>query len=233
VVEPGVGSVLVPLIVPMQDYLASTYFIDHQSEAVQDYVRRVVGLVDDPRAKAVRLFNAVRDDLWYDPYSVNLDRDAYRASVILGGRTAYCVPKAIVLAAAGRAVGLPTRLGYADVRNHLATPRLLEELGTDVFAFHGFTEIFLEDRWVKVTPTFNTRLCERFGVMPLEFDGVSDALFQPFDKTGRRHMEYIRDRGTFADFPFEEMLRVYSEIYPSFGERGLEAEEDGQHSVHL
>ncbi|MEN8165221.1 MAG: transglutaminase family protein, partial [Acidobacteriota bacterium] len=134
-----------------------------------------------------------------------------------------CVPKAIVLAAAGRAVGLPTRLGYADVRNHLATPRLLEQLGTDVFAFHGFTEIFLEDRWVKVTPTFNSKLCERFGVLPLEFDGVSDALFQPFDTAGRRHMEYIRDRGTFADFPFEEMLRVYAEVYPSFGERGLEA----------
>jgi len=225
VVEPGVGSVLVALMTPMQNYLVSTYFIDHESEAVQDFVGRIVGSIDEPRTKAVRLFNAVRDDLWYDPYNVNLKRDAYRASVILQGTTAYCVPKAIVLAAAGRAVGLPTRLGYADVRNHLATPRLLEQLGTDVFAFHGFTEIFLEDRWVKVTPTFNSRLCERFGVLPLEFDGTSDALFQPFDATGRRHMEYIRDRGSFADFPFEEMLRVYAEIYPSLGVERLEPEE--------
>ena len=211
----------------MKEYLASTYFIDHESDAVQEFAGRVVGAVEDPRHKAIRLFNAVRDGLWYDPYSVNLDRDAYRASVILGGRTAYCVPKAIVLAAAGRAVGLPTRLGFADVRNHLATPRLLEQLGTDVFAFHGFTEIFLEDRWVKVTPTFNSKLCERFGVLPLEFDGVSDTLFQPFDASGKRHMEYIRERGTFADFPFEEMLRVYAEVYPSFGVRGLESEEKG------
>ncbi len=211
----------------MNEYLTPTYFIDHENDAVQAFVARVIGGIDDPRAKAIRLFNAVRDGLWYDPYSVNLDRDAYRASVILGGRAAYCVPKAIVMAAAGRAVGLPTRLGYADVRNHLATPRLLEQLGTDVFAFHGFTEIFLEDRWVKVTPTFNSKLCERFGVLPLEFDGVSDTLFQPFDASGRRHMEYIRDRGTYADFPFEEMLRVYAEIYPSFGSRGLAPEEDG------
>ncbi|RLE24761.1 MAG: transglutaminase [Acidobacteria bacterium] len=211
----------------MNEYLASTYFIDFESDAVQSFVTRVVGSVDDPRAKAILLFNAVRDELWYDPYSVNLDRDAYRASVILGGRTAYCVPKAIVMAAAGRAVGLPTRLGYADVRNHLATPRLLEQLGTDVFAFHGFTEVFLEDRWVKVTPTFNSRLCERFGVLPLEFDGISDTLFQPFDASGKRHMEYIRERGTFADFPFEEMLRVYAEVYPSLGSRGLDSDEGG------
>ena len=211
----------------MNEYLASTYFIDHESDSVQEFAGRVVGAIDDPRHKAIRLFNAVRDGLWYDPYNIDLKREAYRASVILRGRTAYCVPKAIVLAAAGRAVGLPTRLGYADVRNHLATPRLLEQLGTDVFAFHGFTEIFLEERWLKVTPTFNSRLCERFGVLPLEFDGVSDALFQPFDAAGRRHMEYIRDRGSFADFPFEEMLRVYAEVYPSFGVRDLESEEGG------
>ena len=211
----------------MNEYLQPTYFIDFDSDAVQSFVTRVVGGVDDTRAKALLLFNAVRDELWYDPYSVKLDRDAYRASVILGERTAYCVPKAIVMAAAGRAIGLPTRLGYADVRNHLATPRLLEQLGTDVFAFHGFTEIFLGDRWVKVTPTFNSKLCVRFGVLPLEFDGVSDTLFQPFDASGKRHMEYIRERGTYADFPFEEMLRVYAEVYPSFGIRGLEAEENG------
>ncbi len=210
----------------MNEYLASTYFLDHENDAVQDFVGRVVGAIDDPRAKAVRLFKAVRDGLWYDPYSVSLDREAYRASVILQGRTAYCVPKAIVLAAAGRGAGLPTRLGFAAVRNHLATPRLLARLGTDVFAFHGFAEIYVEDRWFKVTPTFNSELCERFGVLPLEFDGTSDALFQPFDTTGKRHMEYIRDRGTFDDFPFEEMLRVYAEVYPSFAVERLEPEED-------
>jgi transglutaminase-like putative cysteine protease len=210
----------------MKEYLDSTYFIDWHSDIVGDFVSDAVGSVVNSRDKAIRLFNAVRDGLWYDPYSVNPVRENYRASVILQQTAAYCVPKAIVMAAAGRAAGLPTRLGFADVRNHLATPRLLEQLGTDIFAFHGFTEIYLEDRWVKVTPTFNSELCERFGVLPLEFDGFSDALFQPFDAAGRRHMEYIRDRGSFADFPFEEMLRVYAEVYPSLG-GGLEAEEDG------
>ncbi len=211
----------------LRECLDSTYFIDWESDVVRDFVSDVLGSVSTPRGKAVLLFNAVRDGLWYDPYSVDPIRANYRASVILQGKTAYCVPKAIALAAAGRAAGLPTRLGFADVRNHLATPRLLEQLGTDVFAFHGFTEIFLEDRWFKVTPTFNSRLCERFGVLPLEFDGTSDALFQPFDADGRRHMEYIRERGSFVDFPFDEMVRVYTEFYPSILARGLESSGDG------
>ena len=210
----------------MKEFLEPTYFFDWRSDAIRDFVTRATDLNASPRVQAVRLFYAVRDGLWYDPYSVSMKYEDYRASAILGGKSAYCVPKAIVLATVGRAVGLPTRIGFADVRNHLATEKLIEKLGTDIFAFHGYTEIFLEDRWLKVTPTFNAELCERFGVLPLEFDGVSDALFQPFDASGRRHMEYIRDRGTYADFPFEEMLRVYAEVYPSFEANEFEAEGD-------
>lgn len=212
----------------MKEYLASTYFIDHENDAIREFADRTVADGDDPRNKAVQLFNAVRDGLWYDPYSVTLEREAFRASVIQQRRAAYCVPKAILLAAAGRAVGLPTRLGYADVRNHLATPELLKRLGTDVFVFHGFTEIFLADRWVKATPTFNSKLCRRFGVLPLDFDGVSDALFQPFDVSGRRHMEYLRHRGVYSDFPFEEMVRVYTEHYPTLLKGGLGSSERGE-----
>ena len=34
-----------------------------------------------------------------------------------------------------------------------------------------------------------------------EFDGGKDSLFQQFDAVGRRHMEYVNDRGTHADVP--------------------------------
>jgi len=205
----------------LKQYLASTYFIDHENDVVRDFALGITEGVEDPRLKAVLLFEAVRDGLWYDPYSVTIEREAFRASVILQGRTAYCVPKAIALAAAGRAVGLPTRLGFADIRNYLAPPRLLEQLGTDVFVFHGLTEIHLGERWVKATPAFNAGLCRRFGIATVKFDGVADALFQPFDLEGRRHIEYIRDRGTFADLPFEDMVGVYGETYPSVGSDGL------------
>jgi len=58
-------------------------------------------------------------------------------------------------------------------------------------------------------------LCERVGIKPLEFDGENDSLFHPFDREGRRHMEYLRDRGTFADVPFETIQEAFSHAYPS------------------
>jgi hypothetical protein len=111
-------------------------------------------------------------------------------------------------------VGIPSRLGYADVRNHLATERLKAMMRTDVFAFHGYTLLFLEGKWVKATPAFNRTLCDKFGVRTLDFDGRTDSVFHPFDREGRRHMEYLRDRGTYDDFPFDELLRVKREVYP-------------------
>ncbi len=210
----------------MQDYLRSTKYLDHDSAAVRDFTERAAGTAAEPRERAVRLFYAVRDGLRYDPYSVSLEREHYRASVIAHRPTAFCVPKAILLAAAGRATGIPTRLGFADVRNHLSSERLLARMGTDVFAFHGYAELLLDGRWLKATPAFNDELCQRLGVAPLDFNGTADAMFQPVDTQGRRHLEYIRDRGTFADFPFEEMVRVFREVYPGLTIDDLRGEED-------
>ncbi len=159
------------------------------------------------------MFYAVRDGLRYNPYSISAERDAYRASHVAQQREGFCVPKAILLAAAARAAGIPARLRFADVRNHLASPQLLETMGTNVFVFHGYTEMYVEGKWVKATPTFNIELCQRFGVRPLEFDGRSDAIFHEFDAAGRKHMEYVRDRGAYVDLPFEEMIAVFRRTY--------------------
>jgi transglutaminase-like putative cysteine protease len=156
----------------------------------------------------------VRDGLRYDPYSVELAPNGLVASNVLARGRGYCVAKAGVLAATARAIGIPSRLGFADVRNHLATPRLLEMMGTDVFYYHGFTELLLEHRWVKATPAFNVQLCERFGVEPLEFDGRNDSIFHPYDTGGRRHMEYVNDRGTRDDMPIEELREAMARFYP-------------------
>jgi transglutaminase-like putative cysteine protease len=199
----------------MDEYLATTYYLDWDAESVRSFGGRAAGGAEEARERAIRIFYAVRDGLRYDPYTVTMDPERYRASVISAQESSFCIPKAILLAAACRAVGVPARLGFADVRNHLASERLLALLGTDVFAFHGYAELWLEGRWVKATPAFNLELCQRFGVKALDFDGRADAMLQPFDLEGRRHMEYIRDRGIHADFPFEEMVRVMTEVYPN------------------
>lgn len=195
-------------------FLQPSLCVDSDAPAVRAFSARATAGAADERERAVRLFYAVRDEIRYDPYGIVLTPEFLRASSVLARGAGFCVAKAIVLAAGARAAGIAARLGFADVRNHLTTERLQAQMGTDVFFFHGFTELFLGGRWVKATPTFNRSLCDRFGVQPLEFDGVSDSLFHPFDAAGQRHMEYVRDRGTYVDVPFEEMIAVYAECYP-------------------
>jgi transglutaminase-like putative cysteine protease len=206
---------------PLELYRRPSRFIESEHPAVIAFAREAVGSATSARDVAVRLFHAVRDAIRYDPYVTGLSPELFKASFTLERGRSFCVPKAILLAAAARAFGIPSRLGFADVRNHLATRRLLELLKTDLFVFHGYTELYLGGRWVKATPTFNLSLCEKFGVKPLDFDGKNDAVLHPYDQAGRRHMEYVRERGTFAELPLEEMVRAlrhhYSHLFDADG----------------
>ena len=205
--------------VDFEPYLRPTEFIDSDHPAVIEFARRTVGEEREAIPMALKLFYAVRDGIRYSPYSVVLTRQAFKASATLERGDGFCITKGVLLAAVARVVGLPTRLGYADVRNHLATKRLLEVLGTDLFTYHGFTEFHLEGKWVKSTPAFNLSLCERFDVLPPEFDGRNDSIFHPYDKAGRRHMEYVNDRGQYADVPFDDIKANFLETYPGvYGE---------------
>lgn len=198
-----------------EDCLAPTDFIDWTHPDVAALAEKVCreAAAASERDKAVALFLAVRDGIRYDPYVVSLDPQMYRASRVAGQPVAFCIPKAVLLTACCRAVGIPARLGFADVRNHLQSTKLHERMGTDLFIFHGYSELWLAGRWVKVSSAFNRELCERFGTRVLDFDGEHDALLHPFDHEGNRHMEYIRDRGSFADLPFDEIMATFAEVY--------------------
>ena len=116
------------------------------------------------------------------------------------------------------AQGDPAALGFADVRNHLNTPKLTELMQTDLFIYHGYVQLWLDGRPYKVTPAFNMELCKRFGVKPLLFDGTSDALFHEFDEKNQRHMEYVHDRGLYVDAPIDEFLAAFKATYPKLEE---------------
>jgi transglutaminase-like putative cysteine protease len=195
---------------------AATWFIDADSAEVGGFVDRALEGVaaSDPTTVAVALFRAVRDGIRYDPYNISRSNLDYRASSIAGTSSNWCVPKAVLLTAAARRSGIPARLGFADVRNHLTTEKLSERMGTDVFYWHGYSELLLGDRWFKVSSAFNMELCDRFGVKVLDFDGTDDALMHPFDQTGRRHMEYVAERGSYNDLPLDEMLADFDIFYP-------------------
>ena len=201
-------------------YLRPTPYIDSDHPDVFDYAESVAGGSATDVDKAVALYYSVRDTIRYDPYNVDLRPGAMRASAVLARKYGFCVPKAILLAAAARVEGIPSRLGFADVRNHLTTERLRRLMLTDVFVYHGYVDLFLRGKWVKATPAFNNSLCERFNVPPLEFDGIHDSLLQQVDRAGNRYMEYIRDHGHFADLPLKQMLSAFEEHYPSLMSRG-------------
>jgi len=197
-------------------YLQPTDFIDSDSPVVAAYARQAINGATTKEEKAIRLYTTVRDGIQYDPYRIDFTRHDFRASTIIGKGYGYCVAKAIVLTAVGRWAGIPSRLRFADVRNHLTTERLKKLINTDVFFFHGYTEFLLGGRWIKVTPTFNSTLCARFRVKPLDFDGEHDAIFHPYDMEGRRHMEYVTDHGPFTDVPYEKIIEVFKTHYGVF-----------------
>lgn len=212
----------------MQDFLQATAYLDYTADNIQTFVRDNIRGVSGARDKAVKLFYAVRDRIRYDPYSLTLDEAGYRASNVLAQKAAYCIPKSVFLAAAARAAGIPAALGFADVRNHLNTEKLRALMGTDLFIYHGYAAFYLNGKWVKVSSAFNIELCDRFGVRPLEFDGVNDALMHSYDAHNRRHMEYIHDHGLFADLPFQTIKNAFQQTYPKFIESASRRQNDAK-----
>ena len=197
-----------------QKYLSPTAIIDSDHNMVIDYAMAAVNnAADDPIEKAVKLYYAVRDAIWYDPYLPFYRPEHYRASNVLKRGRAFCVGKATLLCALGRACGIPSRVGFADVRNHLATKQLLEFLGSDLFVYHGFTEFYLNGKWRKATPAFNIQLCKKHKVIPLEFDGYSDSIFHPYNIDEKQFMEYVADHGTYADIPVDKIIAAWKATY--------------------
>ena len=193
----------------------ATVLLDTGHPRLRAFARDAIGSAEAPRERAVRLFYAVRDRIRYDPFTCSRERDDYRASVVSDSPRNWCVPKAGLLAAAARAVGIPAAVGLADVTNHLNTDKLRRALGgTDVFHDHGYAALWLDGRWVKAAAVFNLELCERFGVRPTEFDGVGDALLQEHDAAARRHMQYLRDDGLYDELPFDTVMADFAAWYP-------------------
>jgi transglutaminase-like putative cysteine protease len=196
------------------DCLQATTCINSDHPAVIALARSLTEPASSDLENACALYYWSRDQVRYNPYGIGPTAHSLSASVTLESREAWCVPKAVLLAALCRAVGIPACVGFADVRNHLSTERLREHMDTDVFYFHGYTSIYLNDKWVKATPAFNVELCEKFGLHALEFDGLADSLYHEFDTSGNKHMEYLNDRGEYIDVPFEEMMAIFDEHYP-------------------
>jgi transglutaminase-like putative cysteine protease len=194
-------------------YLCATPVIDFNTPAVAEFAQKNSAGESDPIKQAVNLYYTVRDQIRYDPYTIDLSVEGLRASTTLQKGRGWCVAKAILLAACCRYLKIPARLGFADIRNHLSTERMRQQMKTDVFYWHGYTSIHLDGKWVKATPAFNIELCEKFRIKPLDFDGKTDSIYHPFDLTGNKHMEYLRYRGEFEDVPINDIKETFYREY--------------------
>lgn len=200
---------------PSDEYLRPTEFFDFDNAEVAAFADETVEGSSSDIEKSVKLFYAIRDSIRYDPYQMQAVAGHYTASYALTHGSSYCIPKANLLVACARRVGIPAAIGLSDVTNHMCTERLQKIIGdTNLFPHHGYAVMLLDGVWIKAAPAFNIHLCDKFDVIPTEFDGRHDALLQEFDKHGRKHMDYVRDNGIWSDFPYERVHQDFVEFYP-------------------
>ena len=210
----------------MDKYLQPTEFLNFDDEAVREFAVKNTSGATNETEKAVKLYYAVRDGFQYNPYLLDLRPQGLTASDLLTRKRGYCVEKAVLLAATARAVGVPSRLSFYIVRNHIATEKLEQILQKNYLVFHGAAEMFLGGKWLKTTPAFNKNLCKYLGVEPLEFDGTADSIFQEYDKSGNMFMEYLHEYGDFADLPYQLYLDELRKHYPHIFENQTYTSDD-------
>ena len=192
----------------MEKYLRPTPTFDCDNEFMKQKAQEMTKGQREIVDKAKSLFYFVRDEIKYNLYVASDLPEYYRASRILEAGEGFCIQKAVVLATLARAVGIPTRLRLAAIRNHLVPDRLRELMGTNLFPTPGYDELYIEGKWVKATPAFDLKMCQQNGIIPVEFDGKNDAMFHSHNLDGKLHIEYIQDRGHFDDLPFDTITNL-------------------------
>jgi transglutaminase-like putative cysteine protease len=202
--------------------LKPTYYLNFKHAEIQNLLADIRQM-GDPRDQAIALYHRVRDGWRYNPYRISLDPEAYRASTIAGKSEGHCIEKAILLTSCLRALGIPARLQLAKVKNHIGVERLVEKFGTNELTPHGMVNLFLNGKWIKVSPAFNRELCQKCHVDPLDFDGDKDSVFQQYTREGTVFMEYLEDYGSFDDVPLEFIFNNFKAHYPELYESHKEA----------
>lgn len=187
--------------------------LDFMHDDVQTFVSAALG--DEPldeRDTAVKLYYAVRDKIAYEVFNTDISNTGLRASKIVNDRRGFCLHKALLYAAVCRSQGLPCRLIASRVTNHIATPELQDLVGGDVF-LHWYNEVKVGDAWLQVSPVFNKLLCKLYGIEPLEFDGYSSAIHQPF--SGGAAMNYLDDPVVFTNPRYAELIELVNTYHPN------------------
>jgi len=200
----------------MKEFLQPTEFFDFDKKSVSKKAFEITQGSKYEKEKAIALFYWVRDEIKYNMLTyIPYIRENFKASVTLRRRNGFCVSKSILLSSFARAVGIPARIHLVDLINHKISQKVIDFMGTNVMHYHGYSELYLGGKWVKLTPSFDKNTAIKGGFLPMcEFNGENDAVFPKYDNEGKRFGEYTMDRGVHADLPLDDIARVFEEKYP-------------------
>ena len=207
----------------VEKWLRTTPTFDCDNELIKEKAQNLIKGQHEVADKAKSLFYFVRDEIKYNLYAPLDAPEHYRASETLERGEGNCIQKAALLVTFARAVGIPARLRLADFRNHRVTDEVMELTRTNLFRYHGYSELYIEGKWVKATPALDLETCQENRFIPVEFDGKHHALFHSHDLDGKLHIEYVQDHGYYEDVPFDEIFTAWAQLY------GLESRERFYH----
>ena len=204
-------------------YLKSTEFFDFHRKKVKEKAFEIVKGLTTEKEKAIALFYWVRDVIKYEMTSFYMIKSNFKASTTLRRGYGFCVSKSVLLATLARANGIPARIHLVDIINHKIPQKWVKIMGTEAFYYHGYTELLLNGKWLKAAAIIDKETAIRGKLLPLvEFDGENDGLFASHDTEGNIFVEYIGDRGIHSNLPYEDIEKVFNEIYGHAIEKGFE-----------
>ena len=206
----------------VKEYLSKTYYLDYTDKSIQSIVNQYKTSQLSKQEIAIDLYYKIRDGWRYNPYQISFVKDRYQSSYIASKADGHCIEKSILLISCLRALDIPARLHLAKVKNHIGVEKFIEKFGNDEITPHGMVDIYLNNKWVKVSPAFNKELCLKLNVHTLNFDGEHDSLFHEYDKAGNTFMIYLEDYGYFSDVPLDFIANNFKENYPKIMEMANE-----------
>ncbi|MDY7018775.1 MAG: transglutaminase family protein [Chloroflexota bacterium] len=187
----------------LKSYLKPTEAIDSEHEMIQELAEKLTLDCTSEVEKVIKLFYFVRDSIRYNIYMASVFLEDFKASTVLRREKGYCVQKAVLLTALGRAALIPSRLSFAKIKNHRIPAHLMEKMGTNIFPRHGYNQFFLSGKWISAAATFDRELCTKNKLPTVEFDGIHDAILPQTDLDGNPYIEYLEKYSPQADLPLE------------------------------
>lgn len=196
----------------MDNYLKPTAIIDSDNPLIHEKAADITKGCSTVSDKTKALFYFVRDGIKYNLYLLSDKPEYFKASTILQQGEGFCIQKAVLMVALCRSLGIPSRLHIAAIRNHLAPEKVQKLIKGNIFPTHGYCGVLIEDKWVKVAPTFDKEMCQKNRFNTVEFDGKHDAILPALNVDGQKHIEYVTDRGHFDDMPFDDIYAWRVEV---------------------